>query len=262
MREASERELSYFGLQVYWGVSKGHMGGLKSTDELIELCRIDEDKHVLDVGCGFGITSCYIARKHGCRVVGVDITEEMINKAKERAKREGVQDRVEFGIGDAQTLPFKDDFFDIVISESVIAFLVDKAKGINEYVRVAKPGGYVGINEGTWIRAHPPAEFAKYVSRIAGAKFETPNNWRRLLEPSGLKNVEVKIHKPRAVSLFINEIRYSGITAIIRGLPKFLSLFRSSAFRRYVKEAWPSMSVFKGYKYLGYGIYVGRKWTD
>jgi len=59
----------------------------------------------------------------------------------------------------------------------------------------------------------------------------------------------MKAHKPSVISLFINEVGYSGIREIMRGLPKFLSLFRSSAFRRYVKEAWPSMNVFKGYKY-------------
>ena len=89
--EVSALELSYFGLQAYWGVTK-HMGGLKATRELIELCHIDEGKYVLDVGCGIGITPCYLAKRYGCRVVGVDISQKMVDRSKERAKREGVED--------------------------------------------------------------------------------------------------------------------------------------------------------------------------
>ena len=89
--EISELEPSYFELQAYWGATK-HMGGLRATKELIELCHINKGKYVLDVGCGVGITPCYIAKRHGCRVVGVDISEGMIDWSNERAKREGVED--------------------------------------------------------------------------------------------------------------------------------------------------------------------------
>jgi len=97
-------ELSYFGVQAYWGVSKPHMGGLKATEELIDLCHIDEEKYVLDVGCGVGVTPCCIAKKYGCKVVGVDISETMLGKARERTKKENIEERVEIRIADAQEL--------------------------------------------------------------------------------------------------------------------------------------------------------------
>ena len=84
------------------------MGGLKATRELIELCHIDKDTYILDVGCGAGATPCYLAKRHGCRVVGVDISEGMIDRSNERARREGVEDRVEFRVADAQNIPFED----------------------------------------------------------------------------------------------------------------------------------------------------------
>ena len=100
--EISELETPYFELQAMFGSTK-HGGGLTATRELIELCHIDEGKYVLDVGCGVGLTPCYIAKRYGCRVVGVDISEKMIDRSNERAKREGVEDRVEFRVADAQT---------------------------------------------------------------------------------------------------------------------------------------------------------------
>ena len=81
---------------------------MASTRELVALCRVSKDSHVLDIGCGVGATACYLAEKIGCRVVGVDIREDMIARAEERAEREGVTDRVVFRVGNAEDLRFED----------------------------------------------------------------------------------------------------------------------------------------------------------
>ncbi|MFQ6087717.1 MAG: class I SAM-dependent methyltransferase, partial [Candidatus Methanofastidiosia archaeon] len=139
------------------------------------------NSYVLDVGCGVGITACFIAKKHGCRVVGVDLSERMIDRANEGVKRKGVEDRVEFQVADAQKLPFADALLDVVISESVTSFTKDKGKTIREYVRVTKPGGYIGLNETTWMNTKPPKELIEYVYRaMGGIKPETSNVWKEL----------------------------------------------------------------------------------
>lgn len=130
----------YFDFQAALGMSK-HPGGLSSTKELAELCGITRPSYVLDVGCGVGATACWLARSIGCRVVGIDISEEMIARAKERAKREGVEDKVEFRRADALKLPFKSNSFDVVIGESVLMFIKNRKKAIREYRRVVKKGG-------------------------------------------------------------------------------------------------------------------------
>lgn len=66
---------------------KFHLGGLRATRELVELCHIDSDKYVLDVGCGTEKTACYIAEVYGCRVVGIDFLEKMIDRSKERLEK-------------------------------------------------------------------------------------------------------------------------------------------------------------------------------
>jgi SAM-dependent methyltransferase len=72
--EVSDPEPSYFELQAYVGTTK-HMGGFETTKALIELCHINKDTYVLDAGCGVGATACYLAKRYGCSVVGVDISE-------------------------------------------------------------------------------------------------------------------------------------------------------------------------------------------
>ncbi len=257
LKKISGMKPSYLELEADMGSTK-HAGSLKATRELIELCHIKRGRYVLDIGCGVGITSCYIAKKLGCKVVGVDISEKMIDWSNERAKREGVEDRVEFRVGDAQSLPFEDNLFDVVIGESIIVFVEDKRRAINEYVRVTKPRGYIGLNEVTWIRIPPPTELVEYYYRSTGAKPVTFDGWKEMLEGAGLRDMVARTYELSALSDSIDRIRRLGFTEFSRTLYRFLSLLiTSSAGRRYIKETGvPPKNILD---YLGYGIYVGKK---
>lgn len=261
-KQIPELENPYFDLQAEMGSTK-HGGGLKATQELIEFCHIDKDKYVLDVGCGVGATTCYIAKKTGCRVVGIDIMERMVEVSKERARREGLEDRVESMVADAQKLPFDNNVFDVVVSESVTAFAKDKKKAISEYVRVVKPGGYVWLNETIWVKANPPPELAQWFFRNAGGAMpETSDRWKELLEGSGLKVVLARPSKFSPVSQAINEIRMTGLSEALRGTFRILSLYLKSpvhrkAIHKMAGEARKTPR--KMFEYWGFGIYVGRK---
>ena len=259
-----EREFSYFDAQASWGVTK-HMGGPAATDELAALCHIGPDKYVLEVGCGTGVTTCRLAKRFGCRVLGVDLSERMIEWARKRALRKGLADLVQFQTADAQDLPFEDGLFDVSMCESVTAFPEDKQKAVNEYARATKPGGYVGLNEGTWVQAPPPADLVEDSYRtMAKARFLTPEGWRALLQAAGLADIAVRTYRINAFSQRLNEMQ--GLDAQdrldrLRGIKEFLSLcLRSPAFRKYAKQIMPSMRIIRSlFAYLGYGLYVGRK---
>jgi len=248
----SEPEPAYLELQAEVGISK-HMGGLKATEELVELCNIGKGKYVLDVGCGTGKTSCFLAKKYGCRVVGVDTSEKMLDWSKERAKEEGVDSRVEFRVADAQNLPFEDNSFDAVICESVNAFIKNKQRALSEYVRVTKPGGYVGLNESTWIK-EPPTELVEYFSStVEEVEILTPDGWKELMENAGLRDIVVTTYKVNFLSDIINRIKLVGFRRILRAWSLVIT---NPACRSWIKK----MSTPKNtYEYYGYGIYVGRK---
>ena len=94
--------------------------------------------------CGAGTAATKIAMEYGCHLVGVDLLATMVESAREWAQRRGVEDRTEFQVGDAQDLPFEYDRFDILICESVNTFVPDLDQAAKDYVRVVKPGWYVG----------------------------------------------------------------------------------------------------------------------
>lgn len=236
------------------------MGGLKATRELAELCHIDNGKYVLNVGCGVGIASCYIAERYGCRVVGIDISEKMVTRSIERAKRKNLEDKVKFKVADARDLPFEDSTFDAVISESATVFLEDKPEGVGEYIRVTKPGGYVGLNEGTWIKP-PPREFVEYWWRVVGIKIEflSLDGWRQVLEDCRLREITARTYEVNPMSDGINQIRLIGLQEYSKVLYRFLSMFirNPSRLKRYFGEAFSIPREIL--EYWGYGIYVGRK---
>ena len=114
-----------FDYQADMNITK-HLGGQSASEELVEMCGVNKDSYVLDIGCGVGATPCYLAKEYLCRVVGVDILPAMVKRSREKAQREGVEDRVEFRVADTQNLPFDAEIFNVVLTESVTAFPVDK----------------------------------------------------------------------------------------------------------------------------------------
>ena len=259
----AQPEFSYFEIQSYWGVTK-HMGGLRATDELAALCHIDRSSYVLEVGCGVGVTSCQLARRTGCRLLGVDISDKMVEWARQRARRRSLEQLLEFRTADAQDLPFETDRFDAVICESVTAFPPDQQRAVNEYARVTRPGGYVGLNEGTWLKA-PPGDLVEYIARtMANARFQDPQSWQALLENAGLQDTIAVTHPINALTQRLDEMQ--GLDAHdlldrLRAIGSLVGLLvRNADFRRYAREITPSRSIIRNlFAHLGYGIYVGRK---
>lgn len=255
--DASDVEVSYFELQAYTGTTK-HMGGLETTKELVQLCHVGADTHVLDVGCGVGATACYLAKTDGCRVVAVDLRKSMIARSRERAKEEGVEDRVEFRVADAQDLPFEDSLFDVVLCESVATFIEDKQQVAREFARVVKPGGYVGLNEEIWIST-PPDGLAEDAKRIFDVEPDIPtaDDWQRILEDAGLRPVVVKPYKfdTRREASQLGRYRWSDM---LRMFYRTVALsLRRPDFREYMKKRRRlPKDVFH---YFGYCLFVCRK---
>lgn len=249
-------DVKFFDMQADVGVTK-HIGGFEATNELLSLCRIEDAREVLNVGCGIGVGSTYIAKKYGCHVVGVDISDKMIEWSRQRAREEGVEATVEFRVADVLDLPFEADRFDVVFAESVLIFVEDKAQAIRECVRVTKPGGYVGLNEGFWTN-QPSPELVTLAKDAVGPCVPTIEDWQALWETSGLQERVVKTHQVDASQEVKSRIQWIGWRWLLRAWGRALRLYITNPpIRQSIKKQFDVPP--EVFQYLGYGLFIGRK---
>ncbi|MGA9348862.1 MAG: class I SAM-dependent methyltransferase [Anaerolineae bacterium] len=247
---------SFLDMQAYVGITK-HIGGFEATNELLSLCHIGDAREVLNVGCGIGVGSAYIAKKYGCHVVGMDISEKMIEWSRRRAREDRVEAKVEFRTADVLDLAFEADRFDVVFAESVLLFVEDKARAIRECVRVTKPGGYVGLNEGFWIK-QPSPELVTRVKDAIGPFISTLETWQALWEASGLQERVVRICQTDSRKEVKSRIQWIGWRWLLRAWGRVLRLYITNpAIRQSIKEMFDVPS--EVFQYAGYGLFVGKK---
>jgi len=140
------------------GVPDATIASFAGTGNPFAVGRLSAGENVVDVGCGAGIDSLIAATMVGPtgRVVGVDMTPEMIAKARAGAEQASARN-VDFRRGLAEALPVEDGWADVVISNGVVNLFPDKLAGFQEIARVLKPGGRLQMGDILVQKAVPPS---------------------------------------------------------------------------------------------------------
>jgi ubiquinone/menaquinone biosynthesis C-methylase UbiE len=128
-------------------VDEFHSGGRNATVRLAQLAQIDASQRVLDVGCGIGGPSRYLASKFGCQVTGLDLTPEFVALAGMLAQRTRLADKVTYRQGNALDLPFPDASFDVVWSQNAAMNIADRDRLYGEMHRVLRRGGRLALQD-------------------------------------------------------------------------------------------------------------------
>ena len=162
---------------------------------------IKEGDHVLDLGSGAG-NDCFVARAivgETGKVTGLDLTEQMVTKARENCKKLKY-DNVGFFLGDIESMPFTENLFDVVISNCVLNLVPDKSLAFAEIFRVLKPGGHFCVSDvvlkGT-LSEKMKKDAELYAGCVSGAS--EMNEYLKIVEDSGFVNV--KVHKQKEIKL-------------------------------------------------------------
>lgn len=159
----------------------------------VALASLQEGEVVLDLGSGAGF-DCFLAAnqvgKTG-RVIGVDMTPEMVEKARENARRGNYQN-VEFRLGEIENLPVADNHVDIIISNCVINLSPDKERVFQEAFRVLKPGGRLMVSDIVLVDELPESvkrSVAAYIGCLAGATLK--DEYVGAVRDAGFKQVSI-----------------------------------------------------------------------
>lgn len=248
-------EMNYFELLAWLGIGSSHPGGFPATQQNLDAMGVKPEEYVLDAGCGSGLTACHLAKTRGCKIIGVDINPQMVEKACQRAEKEGVTHLVEFRLADVYNLPFADNCFDLVIAESITVFL-DKVKVYREFYRVLKPEGRVADLEMVLL-AELPANLRRQMEGCFGSgtnplPFE---EWLNALTQAGFQDVVIK--NPQRMKnngrLIMNELKKDWM--LVKGLSEKAASLPGLIIR--LQKNANFMKMNRGY--FGFGLVCGQK---
>lgn len=165
-----------------------HVRGRLATMELAQIIRLDKSMHVLDIGSGIGGPSRFLALNYGCKVTGIDLTEEYCRLAEFLAGKFGLNEQLKYFHGNALKMPFAYASFDIIWTQHVAMNISEKEKFYRESTRCLRPGGLFVIYDflaGANQPIHFPVPWAKNQEMSFLATSDEMKSY--------LENVELKI---------------------------------------------------------------------
>jgi ubiquinone/menaquinone biosynthesis C-methylase UbiE len=178
-------------------VDEFHTGGRQATEAFLKELSITPDMHLLDIGCGIGGPSRLFAIERGCRVTGIDLTDDYVRTAAALGHRLGLDERVAYRQASALDLPFKSSTFDGAYMMHVGMNIEDKPGLFAEVHRVLKPHGFFAIYD-VMRAADGDLDYPVHWAATSRTSFvASPDEYR-----SGLKGAGFEIIKERDRSDF------------------------------------------------------------
>lgn len=191
----------------------------------VAMASLEEGETVLDLGSGAGFDCFLAAKKVGKdgKVIGVDMTPEMIEKARKNSEK-GNYKNVEFRLGEIENLPIADNLVDVVISNCVINLSPNKRRVFEEALRVLKPGGRLMVSDVVLLEAIPDAiqnSIEAYVGCIAGASMK--DEYLRIIGSVGFGDIKILEETFFPIECMTNDPTAQAIMKDLEITPEMLS---------------------------------------
>src|SRR6266849_4433875 len=197
-----------------------HPGGLRLTERLGTLLGLTSQSRVLDIASGKGTSALFLAERFGCEVLGIDYSEQNVEQEDAAAEAKGLDQRVSFRAGDAERLPVAESSFDAIICECAFCTFPDKPAAADEFARVLRSGGGIGLSD---LTRGPvlPTELDGLLAWIACiADAQTVESYARYLGSADFRAIETENHDEALLEM-VHQIRMKVLGAeIMIGLKK------------------------------------------
>jgi len=183
-------------------VDEFHIGGRQASEDFISQLELSADDLTLDVGCGIGGTSRFVASRFGCRVTGIDLTPEFVSTGQSLCDWVGLSDKVELHQGDATAMPFSDESFDAAFMLHVGMNIASKDELFAEVFRLLKPGALFGVYDVMQTSDEPLTYPVPWSSVPGTSALATQAQYIEALEQAGFDIIKIRDRREFAAAFF------------------------------------------------------------
>lgn len=210
-------------------------GGISTTKKFVELLNLKNGQYVLDVGCGIGGSAFYMAKEYKVNVLGIDLSDNMLDIAKQRIKQQIFDSNVNvnFEMCDATKRQFNENTFDVIYSRDTILHIYDKLNLFKNFYKWLKPGGVLFITD---YCCGPKPHSQSFQIYLTDRKYHlfTPKEYTQIIKSAGFINVNGKDETKQFISVLNNELEKF---ALIKH--EFVSEFSEKDYH-YIVKGWKS----------------------
>ena len=212
---------------------------------------LTEKSKVADIGCGTGGQTMVLALNIPCEIIGVDLWSGFINQFNQNAKNNNLHDRMKGVVGNMENLPFQEEDLDLIWSEGAI-YNIGFGRGLNEWRKFLKQGGYIAVTENTWFTEERPAEIQEFW-QSAYSEIDTIPNKVTQMQNAG--------YLPMATFVLPESCWTNYYSTMQKTHPSFLERYKGNKTAEdFVDYQLYEAGLYNKYKaYYGYVFYIGKK---
>lgn len=212
---------------------------------------LTEKSRIADIGCGTGGQTMVLGQNTPCEITGIDLWKDYINQLNQNAQIKNLQDRVTGMVGNMENLPFQEEELDLIWSEGAI-YNIGFERGLNEWRKFLKQGGYIAVTENTWFTEERPAEIQDFWNKIY-PEIDTISNKVAQMQKAG--------YLPIATYILPETIWTDYYTWQTARREFFLKKYNGNkSIEGFVASQRHEAELYYKYKaYYGYMFYIGKK---
>ncbi len=240
---------------IYEYFSKTERQGLGNAKETLKALSfiegLTEKSKIADIGCGTGGQTMTLGQNTQCEIIGIDVWQDFINTFNQNSQNQNLQNRVKGIVGNMENLPFQKEELDLIWSEGSI-YNIGFERGLNEWRKFLKMGGYIAITENTWFSEERPDEIQEFWQN-AYPEIDTIPNKVAQMQKAG--------YLPIATYMLPETIWTDYYTKQALNIDSFLNKYKGNkAVEEFISSQRYEAELYYKYKaYYGYMFYIGKR---
>jgi SAM-dependent methyltransferase len=230
------------------------------------LTELEEGQDLLDVACGRGLTTVFLAGSYGVQAIGLDSDPALVEEAEHRARSLNLDERLSFQCAPLDDLPYQDDVFDLAIGEVALGAVFNPAAAIRELTRVTKPLGSVALVQLVWT-GNVAEDRREGLVQHLGARPLLLVEWKQLLRDAGCVDLRVEDwsdsaspFRPAVAGPFHDIAQIFSLRQKIEILRRALKRWGWRGVRGAIVREQEIHRLLSRQRVLGLSLIIGTKW--